>query len=57
MMNFIYVMVMIDDDIDTGDADFLKVFWDDTSVSARILKCLLALWLLGCIYATVLNFI
>ena len=50
-------MHMIDDDIDTGDADFLKEFWDDTSVSARILKYLVAVWLLGCIYATVLNFI
>ena len=48
---------MLDDDVDTGDADFLKVFWDDTSVSARMLKCLVAFWLLGCIYATVLNFI
>ena len=33
---------MIDDDINTGDADFLKVFWDDKSISARILKCLIA---------------
>lgn len=48
---------MIDDDIDTGDADFLLEFWNDTSVLARILKCLVAFWLLGCIYATVLNFI
>ena len=48
---------MIDDDIDTGDADFLKVFWDDTSVSARILKCLVALWLLGCFIAILLQFI
>jgi hypothetical protein len=46
---------MIDDDIDTGDADFLKVFWDDTSVSARILKCLVALWLLGCIVESIKN--
>lgn len=47
---------MLDDDIDTGDADFLKEFWDDTSVSARILKCLVALWLLGCFIAIILNF-
>tara|TARA_S200002703_G_scaffold29512_1_gene25413 strand:- start:8142 stop:8288 length:147 start_codon:yes stop_codon:yes gene_type:complete len=48
---------MINDDIDTGDTDFLKVIWDDTSVPARILKCLVAVWLLGCIYAIILNFI
>ena len=48
---------MLDDDIDTGDTDFLVDFWNDTAVSARILKCLVAVWLLGCIYATVLNFI
>ena len=48
---------MIDDDIDTGDEDFLEILWNDTSVSGRLLKYLVALWLLGCIYATVLNFI
>lgn len=48
---------MIDDDIDTGDADFLKVFWDDTAVSARILKCLVTLWFLGCFIAILLQFI
>lgn len=46
---------MIDDDIDTGDADFLKVLWDDTSVSARILKWLTALWLLACIVESIKN--
>ena len=48
---------MLDDDIDTGDADFLLEFWNDTSVSARILKCLVALWLLGCFIAILLQFI
>lgn len=48
---------MIDDDIEIGDADFLQIFWEDTSVIARVLKCLIALWSLGCIYAIALNFI
>ena len=48
---------MIDDDIDTGDEDFLEVLWNDTAVSARILKCLVALWLLSCFIAILLNFI
>lgn len=46
---------MIDDDIDTGDADFLKVLWDDTSVSGRLLKWLTALWLLACIVESIKN--
>ena len=46
---------MLDDDIDTGDADFLVEFWNDTSVSARILKWLTGLWLLACIVESIKN--
>ena len=46
---------MFDDDIDTGDGFSAKDLWNDTSVSASLLKILLAVWLVGAFILIIQN--
>ena len=49
------LLIMFDDDVDTGDGFSAKDLWNDTSVSASLLKILLAVWLVGAFILIIQN--
>ncbi len=46
---------MFDEDIDTEDSFTIADLWNDTSVSGRLTKCLLAVWLIGALILIIQN--